>query len=89
MESVECCSCDKEIKLKMNFCGLFFQGPLIPASSWQILYVGCSKIIEDFVYRDCKDGKDGMRVVEATSTSIVIYDVFDRTVRGIPSFEDE
>ena len=24
-------------------------------------------------YQDCKDGKDGMRVVEATSTTIVIY----------------
>ena len=45
--------------------------------------------MDDSSHRDCQDGKDGMRVVEATSTSIVIYDFFDRTVRVIPSFEDE
>ena len=40
-------------------------------------------------HRDCKDGKDGTRVVEATSTSIGIYDVFHRKVRVMHSFEDE
>ena len=40
-------------------------------------------------HRDCKDGKDGTRVVEATSTSIVIYEVFDHKVRVLNSFEHE
>ena len=40
-------------------------------------------------YRDCKDGKDGTLVVEATSTTIVIYDVLTLKVRAIHSFEDE
>ena len=34
-------------------------------------------------YRDCKDGKDGTLVVEATS--IVIHDFFDLQVRVIHS----
>ena len=40
-------------------------------------------------YQDCKDGKDGTRIVEATSTTIVIYDVFAFKVRVIQNFEDE
>jgi hypothetical protein len=67
---------------------LFFQGTLIPASSWQRLCDGVFAM-DDCCYRDCKDGKDGMRIVEATSKSIVTYDVFDGEVRVIHSFEDE
>ena len=40
-------------------------------------------------YLDCKDGKDGTRVVEATSTTIAIYDLFARKVRVIPNFEEK
>jgi hypothetical protein len=35
------------------------------------------------------NGRDGTRIVEATSTTIVIYDVFHLKVRVIHSFEDD
>ena len=39
--------------------------------------------------QDYKYGRHGTRVVEATSKTIVIYDVFHLKVRVIHSFEDE
>lgn len=57
------------------------KGTLPRASSWQLLCDGFY-VKGDSSYRDYQHGKDGMRVVEATSTTIVIYDVFNRTVNS-------
>ena len=40
-------------------------------------------------YQNCKVGKDVTHVVEATSTTIVMYEVFALKVRVIHKFEDE
>jgi hypothetical protein len=39
--------------------------------------------------QNCKYGRDGTRIVEATSTTIGIYDVLRLKVKVIHNFEDE